>query len=281
MSPLWIKNPRPSTIPVVGRMIQVPCGKCVECKQSRRSEWCVRNMCELLDSVSAWFVTLTYDDDHVPAMGVKVDHLQKFFKRLRRCISPLSYFACSEYGEKTLRPHYHMLLYFHEIVDIERMYKLIIQNWTFGMCYIGSVTPSSIIYCTKYILKDKQKPQNQNATFNLVSRRPALGSGALDPFSNSSVVLASVRYKNLADFFANSSSIVFADSKGVVPRYFRKKGLTDEQQRLRFCLVMSRLRMRRLSSNLSDAAARKEWYMLKQKTHELELKLQNYGKSTL
>ena len=62
---------------------------------------------------SCIFLTLTYDDDHLPPNGslVKSD-LQKFFKRLRKNSGKkMAYFACGEYGEQTARCHYHVILF--------------------------------------------------------------------------------------------------------------------------------------------------------------------------
>ena len=94
--------------------LDVPCGKCMACRMTRRKEWSLRMLHELKYHNDASFVTLTYDDNHVPDCQslVKAD-LQKFFKRLRKLIAPrkIRYFACGEYGRRTGRPHYHAILY--------------------------------------------------------------------------------------------------------------------------------------------------------------------------
>lgn len=122
--------------------INVPCGKCSECLQKRRSEWTFRLLAELRDCKSAYFVTLTYNEDTLPAD----ENLQKnactlFIKRLRRAQErkipkkynekiwyklrskavyrypekrkeyQLRYYLVGEYGEKFGRPHYHMILF--------------------------------------------------------------------------------------------------------------------------------------------------------------------------
>ena len=59
------------------------------------------------------FVTLTYDEKHLPKDGsLCLEHVQLFLKRLRfGSAFPLRYFLCGEYGEKTSRPHYHICLF--------------------------------------------------------------------------------------------------------------------------------------------------------------------------
>lgn len=46
--------------------ISIPCGKCARCIQRRKMEWSFRMMIEMNESKTSYFVTLTYDPDHVP-----------------------------------------------------------------------------------------------------------------------------------------------------------------------------------------------------------------------
>lgn len=66
------------------------------------------------------FITLTYDNQHVPTdFSVDLPALQRFFKRLRKHLrsKKIRYFACGEYGDNTLRPHYHSLIFGHAFPD--------------------------------------------------------------------------------------------------------------------------------------------------------------------
>lgn len=49
--------------------VPVPCGKCLTCKSKRVSQWGIRLQKELEVSTSSYFVTLTYNSDHVPISG--------------------------------------------------------------------------------------------------------------------------------------------------------------------------------------------------------------------
>ena len=65
------------------------------------------------------------------------EDLQKFLKRLRFQISKLfdeeiRYFACGEYGPKTFRPHYHILLYFNEPGLLTQLQELVDSCWQYG-----------------------------------------------------------------------------------------------------------------------------------------------------
>ena len=94
--------------------IEVACGRCIGCRKEYARQWAMRCLHEasLFDENS--FVTLTYDDKHLPAGGTLVKRdVQLFLKRLRRKFSDrtIRYFFSGEYGGDTLRPHYHGCLF--------------------------------------------------------------------------------------------------------------------------------------------------------------------------
>lgn len=49
----------------VDQRIQVPCGKCIECRLDHAKMWALRCWHESLKYPFSSFVTLTYDDDHL------------------------------------------------------------------------------------------------------------------------------------------------------------------------------------------------------------------------
>lgn len=167
----------------------VPCGKCPECRARRISGWSFRLTEQQKVSNSSWFITLTYDTDNVPItksgfMDLQKRDLQLFFKRLRKAheeqlrvlqtgigipISRLSlkYYACGEYGGRTRRPHYHIILFNASI-------ELIQTAWDKGQVHYGQVTGASIGYTLKYISKPSKIPQHRNddrtKEFSLMSK---------------------------------------------------------------------------------------------------------------
>lgn len=143
------KNLNPLIFP---QGLEVPCGRCVQCKIQKRNEWSMRILHESSYYEKSVFVTLTYDEYNVPNYNslVKRD-LQLFIKRLRKNLAnrKIKYFACGEYGENTLRPHYHLILF-----NVAYEENVIIKNtWNKGFIYVGSVTSDSITYTCKYIDK--------------------------------------------------------------------------------------------------------------------------------
>lgn len=111
-----------------------PCGSCNECLKSRSDEFRTRSIIESSDSYFTIFYTLTYDDEHVPEFGLEQSHVSSAFKLLRRHIERFFGFDCyfknfyvGEYGtdpRKTMRPHYHGLLYIKSPLTAQQLLKL-------------------------------------------------------------------------------------------------------------------------------------------------------------
>lgn len=142
---------------------EVGCGHCVGCRAEHARQWMIRMMHEARSRPFSYFITLTYDDDHLPRnpYGTLVpDHLKAFWKALRKEFAPdrLSYYACGEYGDFNKRPHYHAILYSERSIytaqDEDRMYSPIIERvWGKGRTDIGGVTAASCSYVAGYVLK--------------------------------------------------------------------------------------------------------------------------------
>lgn len=164
-------------------LIPCPCGKCLPCLKRRVSAWSFRLMQEDKRSDSALFVTLTYDTNHVPItprgfMTLRKSDVQKFMKRLRKRHTgkPLKYYYAGEYGGKTMRPHYHMILFNAEHKDVE-------ASWQLGQVHYGTVSEASVGYTLKYIVKPGKIPLHKNddrqPEYSNMSKR--LGDNYLTP----------------------------------------------------------------------------------------------------
>ena len=164
--------------------IEVPCGKCAGCLQSRREDWTNRIMHEMDVSSSAYFITLTYEDEKLsfgethPTL-VKSD-LQNFFKRLRKRIYPnkIRYYAVGEYGTRTLRPHYHIILFNLP----NNMVEEIQLSWQNGFVQIGTVNRASVHYVTKYHVNKNIFPEGSEQSFATMSRKPGIGHNYIDKY---------------------------------------------------------------------------------------------------
>jgi len=132
------------------------------------------------------FITLTYDDAHIPLdKSVHKEELQKFFKRQRKLIGPFRYFACGEYGEKKNRPHYHAIIFGYDYPDKtllsvkngNALYTspTLAKAWKKGFHTIGHVTFESAAYVARYVMKkhkhDKREPETAVDMHNAITDR--------------------------------------------------------------------------------------------------------------
>lgn len=132
--------------------VQVNCGSCMACRINHTSEWSLRCIYELYDWDCASFVTLTYDNEHLPSdFGLKPADWQIFKEGMRYDLGlqgrKFKYFMCGEYGDKTEnspvdpntgekikhgRPHFHAILFGvnpDPYDDKNKDRELIQQNW--------------------------------------------------------------------------------------------------------------------------------------------------------
>ena len=112
------------------------------------------------------FLTLTYDEAHLP-VGGSLDRraFPLFMKRLRKRLKGerVRYFHAGEYGADLGRPHYHSCLFGFDFSD--KVYwtsrggfpvwrsSTLEALWPFGFSEIGSVTFESAAYVARYITK--------------------------------------------------------------------------------------------------------------------------------
>lgn len=169
----------------------VKCGHCIECAEEYTREWSFRIMDEASQYEQNCFLTLTYNDEHLPEDGclVKRDY-QLFLKRFRKSVGKVRYFGCAEYGGIGLRPHYHIILFGYCPSDMyfwcksksgEDLYRspTIEKLWTFGYSYVGLVSLSSARYCAKYLQKylfdTDERMQDLVKPFTFMSTHPGIG----------------------------------------------------------------------------------------------------------
>lgn len=210
----------------------VPCGKCYRCLSNKRMDWVFRLMYELKDSSSAYFLTLTYDDEHIPIVSVvdqdtgEVHSYQSvskkdiidFHRRLIYHVPNLRYYLISELGEHTHRPHYHAI-YFNLPNDIGEVDRLISSLWRKGNIYVGTVTGASINYVAKYSIQPHQPEDGiTERMFSLMSTHPAIGSKYLT---------------EVKDWHRADISRMFHYFEGVkrpLPKYYKDRLYTQDER---------------------------------------------------
>lgn len=172
----------------------IPCGNCWACNLNYSAQWATRIMKEVEKTENNWFITLTYDDEHLP-IAEKMEYngtiyendgtwrgtlnpedthtfinsLRKHFERDLKH-KGMKYYYCGEYGSETLRPHYHMIL-MNCPLDISQFYGTHVDKnfkahwkshelekyWKKGMIDICEVEWSCAAYVARYCMKKLQK----------------------------------------------------------------------------------------------------------------------------
>lgn len=210
----------------LGIIRQVPCGQCLECRIKRAFQWKLRLLHELYNFDKACFITLTYDNEHLPENGTLVkEDLQKFFKRLRRYYqykngdnAKLKYFACGEYGDKLGRPHYHAIIFGLSPVGDDR--RLIQSAWKFckwdkiSCKAIGTVTSDSIMYTCGYITKK---------IFGKSAKSAYEEKGLIAPFQLQSQGLGLKYCLAHQELWQEQGYLNFNGKEVALPRYYKNK----------------------------------------------------------
>lgn len=213
----------------------VPCGKCLGCRLDYSRRWADRMVMELDHfKGKALFLTLTYNDDHVPKVfeydeetgecldTVKTFTLQKkdlqdFLKRLRKKYSDreCKFYACGEYGERYMRPHFHIVLFglsfedfpkkhikqvgfnefndpYYTVEEIQNLWSICLDRKNKIYDPIGFVCVSEVSYKTMaYVARYTQKKflnangllyemLGKDPEFATMSRNPGIGKRFFD-----------------------------------------------------------------------------------------------------
>ena len=244
--------------------LNLPCGQCVGCRLERSRQWAVRCMHEAQLHPHNSFVTLTYDDEHLPPHNsLRHRDFQLFIKRVRKALSKetaaqhggqaphtpvLRYYMAGEYGETFHRPHYHACLFGIDWDDKvlfsenkgNRLYtsKTLTDLWGLGHATTGELTFETAAYTARYVMK---KVTGQRATFHYEITDPDTGE----------VIQRQAEYNKMslkpgigADWIKKYERDVYPQGKVVVrghesraPKYYdklHKRSNPDEHEELQW-----------------------------------------------
>lgn len=207
----------------------VPCGKCIGCRIKARSEWSLRMLHELESHNDSCFITLTYNDRHLPDHGsLRKRDMELFLKRLRKSLGErrIRYFGCGEYGDTTDRPHYHLIIFGLSLGKDDR--NLVKVNWPYADWNVpaisrkafGLVEPDSIRYVAQYIDK-KFTGELAEEEYVRKNREPI--------FKRCSIGLGRAYCDLHRDRLVDDQCVHFRGAELSLPRYYVKRlGLTNE-----------------------------------------------------
>ena len=222
----------------VGAALTLPCGQCINCRLNRSQEWAIRCVHEASLHSQNSFITLTYNNDNLPANGsLHYRDVQLFLKRFRKRHPKIkiSYYLAGEYGAKFSRPHYHACFFGYAFPDRVPFFKsksgcIVYRSseldnlWGLGFTSVGDMTLQSAGYVARYCLKkitgrdapDHYKRVNFDTgeiysiepEFARMSLKPGIGNGWREKYQH--------------DVYA-IDAVVVNNRKIKPPRYYDKK----------------------------------------------------------
>lgn len=183
--------------------ITISCGRCSACRINKSREWALRCVAESKCHSENYFLTLTIDDDHlednngsgIPSCHIK--DMQSWIKDVREWqrteygITGQKILYCSEYGDRSERPHYHCCFFGLHLDDLRPWTKSgnnwlyrsdkLESKWKKGQIMIGDVSAESAQYVAKYTMKNTDANKFFYDKFQMerpalrMSRRPGIG----------------------------------------------------------------------------------------------------------
>lgn len=240
----------------------VPCGHCPNCLANRRDDWCTRLKEEVKAAVTAWAVTLTYDDAHlVVPKGKKLpvlckEHPQKWIRALRDYYGheyPIRYFIVGEYGSKSLRPHYHAMVFNLPWNYYQQASEMSLKFWPHCQeegIHVDVVDEATIRYCSKYCLKRYDYDEDE-----LPYMRPLMSKG----------IGAAYLSPDRVQFHRESlrSYLVQDGFKVNMPRYYKNK-LFDDDMKERIAEVRQGLMLLKEKRNTEKDLQVQGWSRVRQ-----------------
>ena len=161
-----------------GTHIQLNCGRCLGCKQSKALGWSLRCEAELRRYTWSIYATFTYDEEHCPPdMNLDYSHFQGLMHRTRkykvRELAPdiggilvdkrIPFIVCGEYGDLKARPHFHAILFDFCPHDAKQacvrgdfpIYKskILTDLWGKGIVEFSMATTATAKYIAQYTMK--------------------------------------------------------------------------------------------------------------------------------
>lgn len=249
---------------------EVPCGRCLACRLQYASEKAAQCLMEMdTHEGNCWFLTLTYDDAHIPMhrghATLDYSDVQRFFKRLRKFF-PFRYMVSGEYGSMTFRPHYHAIIFGGDIPDLYHygnnklgqpyfVSKWLNGVWKNGNVTIGAAEKDSCGYVARYSSKSYgyDKMLSLCETFGL--QRPFLRVSKCPPLGREFAI------KHAREFLANGSVSVSTPKGGVtVPCIRSVSNFLKKEFPVEFEALSMNKRFSLELSKASIAALGLDWY---------------------
>ena len=179
------------------------CRKCLPCRLKIGREKAIRAMHEAKMHKENIFLTLTYSEENLKSPRLNYYDFELFMKRLLEDLNRnitckenrhiLPFMVTGEYGDKTKRPHWHVLLFnyrphdaqHHRYTDLgHQVFKsdYIAKIWKHGFIEFGEITMESASYVGRYAAKKLSHGKDQEHDYHPIhntSKRHVIGKSWL------------------------------------------------------------------------------------------------------
>lgn len=263
--------------------VEVPCGQCMECRQSKAREWTVRLSEELKSCNYPYFITLTYSPEELQKLLKKTDlkesnavagyalrhALERYRKDYKKSIK---HWFITELGhEGTERIHMHGILFADhklEFEEIERKGNGIMANWKYwkyGIIFVGDyVNQATIMYIAKYITK---LDTDHKGFVGEILCSPGIGKEYIERENNMFPGRHQYKPKNTVDWYTLNNG-----SRVKMPKYYINKFLNEDERQEKWREFMDTEKTtidgvtylkssKKLMSNITEVAREKNTFL--------------------
>lgn len=267
--------------------VELPCGQCIGCRLEKSRQWAIRCVHEAQLHKENCFITLTYDDKHLPEdQSLNLKHFQLFMKRLRKQFTgkKIRFFHCGEYGDINKRPHYHAILFGLDFQDKQLISqregvdlytsKTLEKLWKKGYVTLGHVTFESAAYVARYITKKVTGEDAENhykilntstgeltsiePEYATMSRRPGIGKQWIEKYQDDIYPkdFTTIRGKKIKPpkfydkYLEETHSELYEKIKGARIRQAKKHPENNTYERLEVREKCKKIQVKQLKRNL-------------------------------
>jgi len=259
----------------------IPCGKCEGCKIDHANDFSTRAYLESLQYKQNCFVTLTYDNKHIPKnRSLNKRDFQLFLKRLRKHLEPqkIRYLLCGEYGPRTLRCHAHLCIFNYFPSDAQFYKKNLVGDylytseelnkiWGNGYVIVGNLSYESACYVARYVMKkaygidkDFYLKHNRQPEFILSSRRPGIGA----------TIIGTKQWETIKNNYAVFIKSKFGLKTRKIPTFLRNKWKDLENREEYFRKSDERARALKQNTRARLKNTDLKYYQYQQLTKEIQ-----------
>lgn len=209
--------------PLTHREMAVPCRKCTVCRVGKIGF--LEKLCDF-ETIQNYkngrfssFITLTLKDGQISHCGLcrsqYVRTLDNFRISYRRRFNRgMKYIGCAEYGDTSMRPHYHFVFFGVSPSESEFIFRKI---WSHSIFDVGYLTAGGVRYVLDYIMTNSNKLTDEKNKY-------FLDKGLCPPFFTKSTGLGLEYLENkLVPFYRDHGYYLDKGKKVLLPAYYCSK----------------------------------------------------------